>query len=238
MTEDEAFFMVHRGMPRQGPGCPADVRWALEVAGTRGAARVADAGCGPGADLVTLAEALPDACVQGIDRTQHLVDEARRAVSRFGPRVSVALGDMRDPSGPFDLIWSAGALYFLGVTPGLSAWARALAPGGRIAFSHPLVREDDPPGVAAFWEGESEVWPRPRTEAAIAAAGYGILGFRRIGGESWERYYAPMEARIRELRGRRTAPELTAALDAGDAEIAAWRACREHIAYGLWVVAR
>jgi SAM-dependent methyltransferase len=238
MHDEEAFLTLHRDMPRQGPGSPEDVRWALRVAGTRNDARVADAGCGPGADLVALAEALPEARIEGFDQLAHLVDEARAATAPFGARVTVELADMRDLHGPYDLIWCAGALYFLGVASGLSAWARALATDGRIAFSHPVLEEDDPPEVAAFWAGEPEVGPRARTEAAIASAGYRVLGYRRIDGEAWTNYYEPMEARIRTLRAGDPTPALSAALDAGEAEIAAWRAAAAHIAYGLWVVAR
>lgn len=44
----DAFFALHRDLPREGPGEAADVAWALEVAGVAPGARVADAGCGPG----------------------------------------------------------------------------------------------------------------------------------------------------------------------------------------------
>ncbi len=57
-------------------------------------------------------------------------------------------------TGPFDLIWSAGALYFLGVTDGLTGWRAALAPGGAVAFSEPCFFTDTPSDAArAFWDG-------------------------------------------------------------------------------------
>jgi|GEM_PF-4683729 len=52
-----AFFTVHRDLDREGPGEAADVHWALDVAGTPEDARILDAACGPGADMVTLAKA-------------------------------------------------------------------------------------------------------------------------------------------------------------------------------------
>lgn len=59
--ERDAFFTVHRDLPREGPGEAADVRWALDQLGLSGPIDVLDAACGPGADLVELADALPQA---------------------------------------------------------------------------------------------------------------------------------------------------------------------------------
>lgn len=233
----EAFFTLHRDLPREGPGEPADVMWALEVAGLSGKLRVVDAACGPGADLVTLAQNLPEAEIMGVDKTAHFVDDAKVATASFGDRVRVEQRDMATLTGPLDFIWCAGALYFLGVEEGLHAWAPALAPGARVAFSHPVTQAGDPPGVAAFWQGEPGVGPRERTEAAIAGAGYTVLDYRRIEGAPWEAYYGPQADRIKMLRAGDVSPELAEVLTEGEQQIALWRANSGHIAYGLWVVA-
>jgi SAM-dependent methyltransferase len=239
MTDDDlaAFFTVHRGLPREGPGTSEDVLWALAVAGTPEAARICDAGCGPGADLVTLAGTRPAARIEGIEAHAGFVAEAAGRVAPFGPRVAVRQGDMAAPGGPFDLIWCAGALYFLGVEAGLAGWRASLAPGGRVAFSHPVVAPDDPPEVAAFWQGEAGVGTQGQTEAAIARAGYAVLGWRRIAGAAWEAYYTPLAARVADLRAGPVSPVLDRALAATEREIALWRAVPDRIAYGLWVVA-
>ena len=227
------FFTLHRDLPREGPGEAADVHWAV---GELSPKTVIDAACGPGADTVTLAEALPQARILGVDKTTHFVAAARERTARFGARVRIEQGDMADLSGPVDFIWCAGALYFLGVEEGLTAWRSVFAPGAMVAFSHPVTRADDPPDVAAFWDGEPGVGPQELTEAAISAAGYDIAGFKRIVGRPWANYYHPKEARIAKLRADGASPELEEVLQRSEREIAIWRAHTDRIAYGLWLV--
>ncbi len=236
MSLPKGFFDIHRGLDREGPGLPKDVAWAVALAGLSGQVRVCDAGCGPGADLVTLADTLPEARIDGIDGVEHFVEEAQDRVARFGDRVRVRVGDMAAISGPYDLIWCAGALYFLGVTEGLKTWRKALAPGGAVAFSEPCLDADASDAARAFWQGEGTVGDLASIRARVAAAGYEILGERMITGAAWQAYYAPMEARIAVLKAAGRGQELTEAIAQAEAEIANWRAAPEEIAYVLMLV--
>ena len=230
----DAFFTVHRDMPRQGPGCAEDVEWALKVAGVSGKARVVDAGCGPGADLLTLATLLPEARITGIDATAHLADEARKAVALLD-NVDVVTGDMARLDAPVDFIWCAGALYFLGIEAGLRGWAPALAPMGHVAFSDPVLITAKTGDVAAFWEEYPQITDWQGIEDRVAAAGWQVKDKRLIIGAPWQHYYDPMEARIAKLRvGTPDAP-LQEALDAAAREAALWRANQDAIAYMLVV---
>ncbi|MHC0054978.1 class I SAM-dependent methyltransferase [Actibacterium sp. D379-3] len=239
MTGMEAFFEVHRDLPREGPGDPADVNWALRLADLPPDAAVCDAGCGPGGDIAALLTHLPQGRVLAVDAHAPF---ARAAAEQFAadPRVTARAGDMAaladQPEAPFDLIWCAGALYFLGVETGLATFRKALKPGGFVAFSEPALFTDAPSeAVRAFWEGypastEAEVC------AQVAAAGFEILGTRRLSDVAWENYYRPMEARVDTLRPAADA-DLTEALDASAAEAAAWRRVKDETGY-LLVLAR
>ncbi|WP_338551044.1 class I SAM-dependent methyltransferase [Roseovarius phycicola] len=235
MSIPEAFLMLHREMTRQGPGTPEDVRWALSQIELPEHPRVLDAACGPGADLVTLAEALPLAQIEGIDQLPHLVDEARDATDRFS-NVTVSEGDMSQITGFYDLIWCAGALYFLGVTEGLRLWRNALAPGGTVAFSEPALEADASDDARAFWADYPQVTDLQGVCARVEEAGYEVLGTRLIKGLAWAGYYAELSARINGLRGEGNAA-LTQVLDAAEREIALWRAAPDQVAYVL-VLAR
>ena len=149
---------------------PADVLWALAVAATPGTARICAAACGPAADLVTLAEALPGADLTGIDGQAHVIAAARG-------RVRLGQGDMAVLPGVFDLITCAGAIYFPGVTEGLRGWRGALAKAGRVPFTEPvLVREPVSDRVRAFWANDPCVTGLARIRQRIAAASCRILG--------------------------------------------------------------
>lgn len=230
----DAFFRLHDGLPREGPGSRETLDWALSLAPPPAGGVICDAGCGPGADIAALLAHVPEGRVEALDLHAPFVAKAR---ARYAdPRVSVRVGDMGDLTGPYDLIWSAGALYFLGIEDGLSRWGRALAPGGAVAFSEACWFTDRPSARArAYWEQE---YPQMTDEAGVAAqvsaAGFELLGQRRLPDAAWEAYFEPMERRIATLRpGADDA--LLSVLAEAEQEIATWRACRAEYGYLLSV---
>ncbi|WP_415402687.1 class I SAM-dependent methyltransferase [Tateyamaria sp. SN3-11] len=235
--ERDAFFTVHRDLPREGPGEVADVAWVIAQTGISGAVDVFDAACGPGADLETLADSLPEARLLGVEQVSHFVEAAAARVARFGPRVRVELADMAAPEGRYDLIWCAGALYFLGIAEGLRGWRDALKPGGKVAFSEPVLLETPASdAVTAFWEEYPQITDLDGIKAQVADAGYRTLGHRMIVGTPWRDYYDPMQARIDALRKTHPDAALSAALDENQQEIDRWKAAQDQIAYALLIV--
>lgn len=232
----DSFFVVHSDLPREGPGEAADVAWALSLARVPEGAAICDAGAGAGGDVAALLM-VPGARVLAIDTHPGFVAQMR---ARFEgeARVRVEEADMaalaEHPEGPFDMIWCAGALYFLGLEDGLAGMAKALKPGGVLAFSEPCLFVAEPSAeVIAFWEGYP-VRDGAGIAAAVAAAGYRNLGTRVLGDGAWDAYYGPMEARIAALRPRADAA-LSAMLDVCAAEAALWRKVKRETGYLLTV---
>jgi hypothetical protein len=152
-------------------------------------------------------------------------------------RVTSIVGDMREVSGPFEFIWCAGALYFLGVEKGLPLLGSKLAPDGAIAFSDLVYLVPNPDSeLRTYLEGEV---PQMRTQlelgTAIREAGFVSFGQRTLPDLSWEEYYSPMERRIEELRPDAGA-ELSEVLNEAENEIAMWRRYSDQFGYVLSVV--
>lgn len=233
-----AFFTVHDGLEREGPGDRESLGRALALAGVEPEAVVLDAGCGPGADVPGLLAQLPRGRVVAVDL--HAPFVARVAAAHAGdPRVTALVADMADPpGGPFGLIWSAGAIYGLGVADALRGWRPHLVPGGRVAFSEACWRVAEPSPVArAFWQAEyPAMTDRAGVLAQVAAAGYRVLGDFWLSRAGWAAYYDPLAARIVALRAGPVDAALEAALAAHEAELAVWRDCGEDYGY-LMVVA-
>lgn len=186
-----------------------------------------DAGCGIGADVALLASALPGARITALDASPVFIAE----VARRYPDVRAVAGDMRvPPPGPYDLIWSAGAVYHLGVGEALAAWRDALAPGGRVAFSDLCKRvEDLPEECAAFWASEGLVLRDAEAlQTEVEAAGWRVLGADWVSTRGWAAYYEPLEAALASFDN----PGLVAAFTA---EIACWRQWGETFGYRLIV---
>jgi trans-aconitate methyltransferase len=234
--ERDAFFTVHHDLPREGPGEAADVRWALDQLGLSGSVDVLDAACGPGADLVELADALPQARIMGMELVPHFVAAAQARVADYSDRVTAIEADMRTLDSTYDLIWCAGALYFLGVTEGLQGWRSALKDGGAVVFSEPVLLGSPPSDATlAFWAEYPQITDLDGIIARVSAAGYRVQGHRMIVGAPWRSYFTPLQARIDMLRGQSPDAALGAALDENQLEIDRWHAAPDDIAYALLI---
>ncbi|MCC6001982.1 MAG: class I SAM-dependent methyltransferase [Pararhodobacter sp.] len=230
MSGHDDLIDLFLALDRAGPGDLDSLHWALQVAGTPPRAQVLDAGCGTGADLPALLAARPLAQITAIDSAAPFIERVR---ARF-PSVSAHVGDMANPpGGPYDLIWSAGAIYHLGVRPALSSWAAHLKPGGCVAFSDLCWRVSDPPAPAcAFWQAEGlALGSADDLASAVTGAGWRVLGARWLGPGGWAAYYAPLAKQLDSYTG---APDLVTALRA---EIALWRAHGGSYDYRLIVTA-
>ncbi len=231
----DSFFAIHADLPREGPGETADVAWAAEVAGTSSRARILDAASGPGGDIGALLRVAARGHVTAVDRHAPFIEAA---TARWGKndRVTLLSDDYLSPKGPFDFIWCAGAVYFVGIEAALAAWSSALAEGGAIAFSEPCLFTDTPSeGAVAFWQGYERLTTSDGIAAQIVRAGFQTVASRKISDVAWESYYRPMEDRIRKLR-RGADDVMAAALERTEAEIAGWRKHRAETGYLLSVV--
>jgi len=231
----DAFFQLHSDLPREGPGCAEDVAWAAETAGLAQTARILDAACGPGADIGPLLAAAPHGHVTALDKVEGFVSQAQVCHSA-DPRTTIYAGDMTQVEGPFDFIWCAGAVYFLGVTDALKIWQDKLAPGGAIAFSQICWFTDSPSDAAkAGWADYPDMTDEAGLQEQISAANYRCLAIRRISDAGWEAYYGPLDTRIASLRPTAKGA-LTGVLDEAEAEATLWRAERDAFGYQLCVV--
>ncbi len=231
----EAFLTLHRNLPREGPGEPADVAWVGEQVALPDNALICDAACGPGADIGPLLALAPEANVVAIDHHPQFVGQAADAWTG-DPRVDLRLADMRELGGRYDLIWSAGAVYLIGVSEALQTWRPFLAQGGVVAFSEPCFWQENPaPSVQALWSEYPQMTGAAGIDARVRAAGYETVATRRLSDSAWEAYYGPLLERMSELY-KDADDDLRAVLAAQAAEIAAWNEYGDEFGYLLSVV--
>ncbi|HJL03786.1 MAG TPA: class I SAM-dependent methyltransferase [Polyangiaceae bacterium LLY-WYZ-15_(1-7)] len=216
MTEraEAIFFELFEGLPRQGPGSAACTERAFGLCqDLPSAPRVLDLGCGAGAQTLDLVR-LGAGSVVAVDGHAPLVARLRERVVELGleGRVEARVGDMAALERPpldlapesFDLVWSEGALYNLGLPAALAVCRRMSKPGGCLAFSEAVWHSADPPEEVREVFAE---YPGMGTEQDVRALlereGWDTLGsFGLSDAAWWDEFYAPMEARLEEMRER------------------------------------
>lgn len=205
-----AFFAVHDGMPREGPGDRASVERALQLAGPLpDRPDVLDIACGPGGQTLDLADLLPEARITALDAYQPFLRdlEARARAAGLSDRITILHGDMtRLPFEPqsFDLIWCEGAAYIVGFDAALAAWKPLLRPGGVLALTEPVWLKSDPPdAVRACWAEYPAMEDVPSARRRALAHGYELLGdFVLSDAAWWTTYYGPLETRLEAATAR------------------------------------
>jgi SAM-dependent methyltransferase len=206
----EIFFEVYENLPRQGPGNRTCAAKALGLCSKlRKFPTILDLGCGVGGQTLQLAE-LTSGFIVAIDSHAPSIERLQAAVAERGlsQRVSAIVGDMASPEQPlesFDLIWSEGALYNIGLRNALHVCNGLLRPGGYLAFTDAVWRkENPPPAVKAGFELDYPTmgWLDDDV-AAIQDCGFELVGHFTLPDEAWcDDFYTPMETRIAELRGK------------------------------------
>jgi SAM-dependent methyltransferase len=195
-----AFFELHHGLPRQGPGSDATTRHLLSLAGPiPDRPRVLDLGCGPGRSALLLA-AEAGAEVTAVDLHEPFLDELRaaseaRGLSHLIRPVNGDMGELPYPDGSFDLVWAEGSAYSIGFDTALRDWRRLLAPGGALVLTECVWTTDAPSEDArAYWESAYRLRTAEENARAAMAAGYTVIGVYAQPDSDWDEYYVPLAA--------------------------------------------
>jgi SAM-dependent methyltransferase len=235
-TSMEMLFRLYEGLRREGPGSPAMTRRAYALCqGLPDAPAVLELGCGSGGATLALAT-LAAGNIVATDVYQPYLDRLRERATQRGvaDRVRAVKMDMAalafEPAS-FDLIWSEGAAYLMGVDQALAYWGEFLRPGGCLVFSDAVwlsaaAREAAAEELKAFWaEGYPAMRLAEETAAAGEALGYAALGHFTIDTACWDGFYADLERRLQEVEPRYGAdPDGRALIGNTRAEIELYRA--------------
>ena len=243
--DPEFIFILHSGLPRQGPGsddCTAKAYRMLT--GLPENPDILDIGCGTGAQTLVLA-GLSGGVVDAVDiYPPFLKDLERKAKeSGFFGRIlphPASMSSLPVPPGSYDLIWSEGAVYQMGFREGLSYWSRFVRDGGYIVVTEISWLTGAPSSEArSFWEQEYPGMKTvPENIEIIGSLGLYLVGtFVLPESAWWETFYTPLGARVEQMRKEyHDDPDVLAMLDDVDTEIAMYRNHSSDYGYVFYLV--
>jgi len=204
----ELFLELFESLPRQGPGNRACTARALSLCNSLPPdPKILDLGCGVGAQTMHLA-GLTTGKIVALDVHAASIERLKTRAGKLGltERIFPMVADISHtglPPGSFDLVWSEGALYTIGIGKALSVCRSLLRPGGYAAFTDAVwIVDDPPPEVRELFEPDyPEMGRVDDLLAVICGSGFSPIGHFTLPDEAWwTDFYSPMEKRIGEMR--------------------------------------
>ena len=206
----EYFYELFEALPRGGPGDNRSTRKAFNIIPHPPAQPlILDIGCGPGVQTIELAK-----CSKGkviaLDNHQAFLDtlikkaKAEGLLDQIVPQ-NCSMLDMDFAENSFDIIWSEGALYFMGFQNGLKRCHQLLKNNGFLAVTEIVyLASNPPPPLVQFFERE---YPDIQTVtdrlALIQTEGFRLISHFTLPESSWlDSFYLPMEEEINRLNNK------------------------------------
>jgi len=203
------FFEIHDDLPRQGPGSIQSTLRAFQFVDPHDKPLdILDIGCGPGMATIELARLGHH--VTAIDNHEPFLNMLliRANEERLSDRITISSGDMfclekfTDPN-KFDVIWSEGSIYIIGLERGLTEWKKFLKPDGYLVCSELSWLTADPPLEAReFWlKNYPGMCSQEENFEIIKKCGYELIDSVVLDEKDWwDEYYGPMGKQIQALK--------------------------------------
>jgi ubiquinone/menaquinone biosynthesis C-methylase UbiE len=204
----EYFYELFRGLPRGGPGDNQSTRNAFRYLKNLPVdPLILDIGCGPGMQTLQLAK-LSNGTIIALDNYQPFLDILMRSVIKDGMEKRIILKnqsmlEMDFKNNTFDVIWSEGALYFMGFQNGLKKCHQLLKKNGYLAVTEAVFLQPAiPKALQQFWdERYPDITDAKSNITLIQSENFELLAHFTLPKSSWiDTYYSPMEKRINELK--------------------------------------
>ncbi len=252
MTNVEQLELLYEifdaSLPRLAPGDTAStgkaLDYALKALGRSDGLQVLDLGCGNGASTLELARRGIGA-ITAVDNHGPFLEELlkRAKGADVADRIQTLEADMATIAfdvGDYDLIWSEGSMYNMGVEAGLKHFRAGLKPDGVMALSELCwMKEEVPATCREFFMAEyPPMQDVPANLRMMESCGYTVLETSTLPESAWWLdYYLPLESRLATLQEKYAGDEDRMGVLATVAqEIAMYRGNSDYYGYVFYVL--
>ena len=232
-------------LPRQGPGDNQSTRKAFKLMeGIPDKPYILDIGCGVGMQTIELAQ-ISNGTILALDNYQPFLDKLMKKAKQAGIADKILLKnqsmlEMNFENNTFDIIWSEGALYFMGFTNGLKKCNQLLKNDGYLAVTELVYLSPHPPApLQEFFETEyPDIGDVQSKIDSINRAHLDLISHFTLPRSSWlDNYYYPMEKALSILRDKYRGNERALRVFQGmDREIALYKQYADYHGYEFFVM--
>jgi len=245
VTELELIVDFHKDAERQGPGSKEITKRAIELTGlhTSDDLKIADIGCGSGAQTLVLAKQL-QGHITAVDLFPEFLEALNKNAEQAGlnDRISTlqcSMDTLPFADEQFDLLWSEGAIYIMGFEEGIQQWRHFLKPGGIIAVSEiSWLTNERPEELQQYWDN---AYPQIDTVSnkikTLEQNGYSPLAHMVLPPSNWmENYYRPLAQRFEDFLNKHNYSEQAKQLiEEEKKEIQMYQQYQDYYSYGFYI---
>jgi len=210
------FYELFSMLPRQGPGDNESTQKAFGLmVGIPPKPYILDIGCGVGMQTIELAR-ISNGTIIAFDNHQTFLDKLMEKAKKEGVAEKIipknqSMLEMDFGTNTFDIIWSEGALYFMGFAKGLIKCNELLKEHGYLAVTEIVYLLPDPPApLQQFFEKEyPDIGDIQSNINLITMANFNLISHFTLPKSSWlENFYSPMEEAIKILKKKYSSNEV------------------------------
>lgn len=203
----EYIYELCEALPRSGPGDNEFTRRAFNsIPQPQKHPFILDIGCGQGMQTIELAK-ISDGKIIALDNHQGFLDMLMGQANKQGLEEKIipqnmSMLDMNFEEGTFDIIWSEGALYFMGFQNGLKRCHQLLKDKGYLAVTELVYTVSVPPNAVVEYFGTE--YPDIKNIAEkieiIKKEGFNLISNFTLPESAWlDNYYIPIEKKLPRL---------------------------------------
>jgi len=203
----EYFHELFEALPRGGPGDNSSTRKAFNNIPKRPEQPlILDIGCGPGVQTIELVK-LSKGRIIALDNHQVFLDKLIRnakeeeLLDHIVPK-NLSMFDMDFEDNTFDIIWSEGALYFMGFQNGLRRCHQLLKDDGILAVTEIVYLVNNPPAplIQYFDKEYPDIKVAKDKIELIQNERFHLISNFTLPKSSWlDSFYLPMEEELTRL---------------------------------------
>ena len=233
---------LYKECKRQGPGSSIETRRALSFLDLdpEKKIQIADIGCGTGAQTITLARNT-NSKIMAIDIFPQFLDKLDKEAHKRHLNIETVKGSMEDlpfEEESLDIMWSEGAIYFMGFEKGIKEWRKFLKPGGYVVASDiTWFTETRPQEINDHWESEVDIKTVAQKIGAIEKSGYSPIAYFKLPDYCWmEKFYKPLEDRIPAFLEKHNNSKLAREIIKNERiEIDLYQKYKDYYGYGFYI---